>query len=97
MAKKRYTPEDRQEALKLASEVGNKTASERLGISLDTLYTWISKEKRRRGEIQAILQEKGPDGLSRENADLKKALREKEQEVEILQEALGFFARRQKK
>lgn len=94
---KRYTLEERQEALKLAAEIGNKAASERLDINLDTLYTWISKDKNRRDKLQAVVQEKGPEGLAAENDALRKALREKEQEVEILQEALGFFVKRRKK
>ena len=93
---KRYTLEERQEALKLAVEIGNKAAAERLDINLDTLYTWISKDKNRRDKLQAVVQEKGPEGLAAENDALRKALREKEQEVEILQEALGFFVKRQK-
>lgn len=94
---KRYTLEERQEALKLAAEIGNKAAAERLDINLDTLYTWISKDKKRRGKLRAVVQEKGPEGLAAENDALRKALREKEQEVEILQEALGFFVKRRKK
>jgi len=94
---KRYTLEERQEALKLAVEIGNKAAAERLDINLDTLYTWISKDKNRRDKLQAVVQEKGPEGLAAENDALRKALREKEQEVEILQEALGFFVKRRKK
>ena len=94
---KRYTPEERQEALKLAAEIGNKAACERLDINLDTLYTWIRKDRKRREDLQSIVQEKGFEGLAAECESLKKALREKEQEVEILQEALGFFVERRKK
>lgn len=92
-----YTLEERQEALKLAEEIGNKAAAERLDINLDTVYTWIRKDKKRRDKLQAVVQEKGPEGLAAENEALRKALREKEQEVEILQEALGFFIERRKK
>ena len=92
-----YTLEERQEALKLADEIGNKAAAERLDINLDTVYTWIRKDKKRRDKLQAVVQEKGPEGLAAENEALRKALREKEQEVEILQEALGFFIERRKK
>jgi transposase-like protein len=94
---KKYTNEERYEAVKLADEIGTRAAAERLGINLDTLYTWISKSRKRNEEVQAIVQEKGPEGLVAENTALKKALREREQEVEILQEALGFFVKRQKK
>lgn len=94
---KKYTNEERYEALKLAGEIGNRAAAERLGINLDTLYTWVSKSRKTDEEVRTIVQEKGPEGLVAENASLKKALREREQEVEILQEALGFFVKRQKK
>lgn len=94
---KQYTPEERHEAVKLADEIGSKAASERLGINIDTLYTWISKARQRNKVVQNVLQEKGPEGLLAENEALKKALREKEEEVQILQDALCFFAKRQKK
>jgi transposase-like protein len=44
---KQYTPEERHEAVKLAGEIGTKAASERLGINIDTIYTWISKARQR--------------------------------------------------
>lgn len=94
---KKYTNEERYEAVKLADEIGTRATAERLGINLDTLYTWISKSRKRNDEVQAIVQEKGPEGLVAENTTLRKALREREQEVEILQGALGFFVKRQKR
>ncbi len=94
---KKYTNEERYEAVKLADEIGTRATAERLGINLDTLYTWISKSRKRNDEVQAIVQEKGPEGLAAENTKLRKALREREQEVEILQGALGFFVKRQKR
>lgn len=94
---KKYTNEERYEAVKLAGEIGTRATAERLGINLDTLYTWISKSRKRNDEVQAIVQEKGPEGLAAENTTLRKALREREQEVEILQGALGFFVKRQKR
>lgn len=45
MKKKTQSAEERYEALKLANKIGNKGAAERLGIKLDTLYTWITKAK----------------------------------------------------
>ena len=94
---KRYTPEERSEAVKLASEIGTRQAGERLGINIDTIYTWISKARQRNKVVQAVVEEKGPEGLVAECEGLRKALREREQEVEILQEALSFFVKRQKK
>ena len=94
---KKYTPEERREALKLASEIGNRQAAERLGINIDTIYTWISKAKRRDAYVSEVLTEQGPEGLISENARLKRELRQSQDEVEILQEALSFFVKRRKK
>ena len=91
------TPEERQKALKLAADIGNRAASERLGINLNTLYTWISKDRQRRNALQAVVEEKGLEGLVAEYEALKKQLREKEQEAEDLHEALDFFRKRRKK
>ena len=38
--KKAYSAEKYIEALKLANEIGNQAAADRLGIKVDTLYTW---------------------------------------------------------
>ena len=90
----KYTPEERAEAVKLAREIGNKAASERLGINLDTLYTWLGKAKSGRNpDLPPPTQEE----LEKENDRLKKELAEKAQEVEILQEALGFFVKGRKR
>ena len=40
-----YDKEFKEEALKLAQEVGPKAASEQLGIPATTLYTWRSRLK----------------------------------------------------
>lgn len=49
MAKK-YTAEERAEAVKLAREIGNRAAADRLDINIDTLYNWLSKEKSTRNK-----------------------------------------------
>ena len=94
--KKIYSAEERYEALKLANEIGNKAAAERLGIKIDTLYTWISKAKNGKvgfcdnpGNIPIT----DPSRLKQ----LEKELREAKEEIEILQDALGFFVKRRKK
>lgn len=91
---RQYTEEDRTQALKLAGEIGSKAAAERLGINLDTLYTWISKAKRRN---ESEVSRPAADEWQNENERLRKTLAEKEQEIEILQDALGFFVKRRKK
>lgn len=96
MAKK-YTQEERKEALKLAEEIGVVAAAKRLGINEDTLYGWGQRAKQRR----TITNESGKtptlEEAKAENARLQKELRQSQQDNEILQEALGFFAKSRKK
>ena len=96
MMKKIYSAEERYEALKLANEIGNKAAAERLGIKLDTLYTWISKAKT--GKV-GYCDNPGNIPITDPNRlkQLEKELREAREEIEILQDALGFFVKRRKK
>lgn len=93
MAKK-YTPEERAEAIKLTREIGNRAAAERLDINIDTLYNWLSKEKKLAEETRP---KQSQAELEKELERLRKALAEKETEVEILQDALGFFVNSRKK
>ncbi len=93
MAKK-YTPAERAEAVKLAHEIGNQAAAARLDINLDTLYNWLSKDRKR---DDAERPKPSQEELEKENARLRKALAEKEAEVEILQDALGFFVNNRRK
>lgn len=93
-----YSAEERAEAVKLAREIGAATAAQRLGINVDTIYTWVSKAKRREAQNAALVAEHGgAEGLAAENERLRRQLKEREEEVEILQNALGFFVKRQKK
>lgn len=94
---KKYTEVERTEAVKLAAEIGVRSASQRLGINEDTIYTWQSKAKARAREVQTVVEEKGTEGLVRENEALRRELKEKQEEIDILQGAVSFFAKRQKK
>ena len=93
--KKVYSAEERYEALKLANEIGNKAAAERLGIKLDTLYTWIKAKTGKVGycDNPGNIPITDPNRLKQ----LEKELREAREEIEILQDALGFFVKRRKK
>jgi len=93
----RYSNEGRQEAVKLAREIGSKTASERLGINLDTLYTWISKDKKHGKAAFVGSGNKRVEDHDVEIERLQKELHEAREEIEILQDALGFFVKRRKK
>jgi transposase-like protein len=93
MAKK-YTAEERAEAVKLAHEIGNRAAADRLDINIDTLYNWLSKDKKHEEQTRP---KPSQAEMELENEQLRKALAEKETEVEILQDALGFFVSSRKK
>ena len=93
MAKK-YTAEERAQAVRLAREIGNKAAADRLDINIDTLYNWLSKDKKHEEQTRP---KPSQAELEHENERLRKALAEKETEVEILQDALGFFVNSRKK
>lgn len=93
---KRYTKEERQEALKLAEEIGAAAAARRLGINVDTLYGWRGRAKERAATVEAVVGGRSEGELVAEIEALRKQLRQARQDVEILQEALGFFAKRRK-
>ena len=93
---KRYTKEERQEALMLAEEIGAATAARRLGINVDKLYGWRSRAKERAAAVEAVVGGRSEGELVAEMEALRKQLRQARQDVEILQETLGFFAKRRK-
>ena len=93
---KRYTEEERREALKLADEIGAAAAARRLGINEDTLHGWRSRERARRTAQISALAGRSEADLLAENAKLRAQLRQSQQNMEILQEALGFFTKRRK-
>jgi len=93
----KYSAEERAEALKLADEIGATAAAQRLGINADTIYGWRNRAKKRNVVLNNTGQPMSEDELRVENARLTKELKEAREEVEILQDALGFFVKRQKK
>lgn len=88
-----YSQEERQEALKLADEIGTAAAARRLGINVDTLYGWRGRRKKKQEWLEEQLAGRSEADLTAEIAQLRAALRQAQQDVEILQEALGFFAK----
>lgn len=85
---------ERAEAVKLAREIGNRAAADRLDINIDTLYNWLSKDKKHEEQTRP---KPSQTELEHELEQLRKALAEKETELEILQDALGFFVSSRKK
>src|SRR3954454_25054499 len=90
--KKRFTPEFRAEAVRLAQTSGRRRreVAEDLGIGLSTLRHWIDGQRDR--EMEAPPSDRQEDMA----AELKRLRRENEvlrQEREILKRATAFFAK----
>lgn len=92
-----YDKSFKEEAVKLAKETSVRKAAQSLGLSEYTLRNWVTNASQRpdnpfigsgRKYISAEDAEKA--ALLKENKELKRA-------NEILKEALGFFAKSQKK
>ena len=94
-----YDKSFKEEAVRLSDEIGVKKASEQLGVPYYTLTGWRRNE--RRYSTQAYV----GSGHKRVLADpkeqriyeLEKENRELQRANEILQEALGFFAKNRRK
>ena len=92
-----YDKEFKEEAIKLSVEIGNKAASEQLGIPSTTLYTWRSRI-RQHGSIAFV--GSGNKRVEPKTAEIKameKKIKELEAANDILKKALGFFAESQRK
>ena len=89
-----YSKELKEEALKLSDEIGEKKASEQLGLRYYTIAEWRKNRKARQSkaapELSDAEQKKRVMELERENAELKCA-------NDILKDALRFFAKDRKK
>lgn len=90
-SRKQYTPEFRQETLKLAERIGVAAAARELSLYESQIYTWRSK----------LQQQDSSSGreqeMSTEIARLKRQLAEKDEELAILQKAATYFAKRRKR
>ena len=81
-----YSKEFKEEAIRLAEEIGNKKAAEQLGISYSTLAGWHKRAKHKPNEAVTMSEEKmriRNRELERENVELRKA-------NTILKDALYF-------
>ncbi len=102
---RQYDEEFKKQAVKLAMEVGNKTAAEELEIPKGTLGTWLKKA--RAGEIDIGSGTRTPDeslnlaqqlqAANKRIKELEKANRELEELNEFLEEASAFFAASRRK
>ena len=90
----RYTPEFRQEAVKLVTQEKLSVAevSRRLELPANTIHNWLRKFKE--GKLGEVGQGYRPlTDLDLENARLKKALAVAKMENEILKKAAAYFAK----
>ena len=87
-----YTQAFKDEAVEqvLRNNYSPREVSDRLGIPINTLYTWLSKAKSGKSTIPC--RHVDVSSLHTEIAQLKKALKRAEQERKILKEAAVFFA-----
>ena len=101
---RKYEAKYKQEAVKLAKEVGAKKASEELKIPYGTLYDWIKKERKVAIETGEAKTPAEAMSLAEENQKLRQELKEQAKEIkrltelnEFLEEASAFFAARRQK
>jgi len=93
---RRYAPEFRSDAVKLANEIGTTKGAKELNIPSGTLDTWVHKAKN--GTLAgAGTQPQSALTLAEENKRLKQENRELKRANDILSKAAAFFATSQKK
>lgn len=85
--RRRHPLEFKQEALALAARVGVRKAASQLGLAESQLYGWRAKVwgEQSQGERE--------QHLATENARLKRALSEAQEEAAILKKAAVYFAK----
>ncbi|MDD6825708.1 MAG: transposase [Oscillospiraceae bacterium] len=101
---RKYEAKYKQEAVKLAKEVGAKKASEELKIPYGTLYDWVKKERKGAIETGEAKTPAEAMSLAEEIQKLRKENKEQAKEIkrltemnEFLEEASAFFAARRQK
>ena len=94
-----YEKSFKEEAVRLSDEIGVKKAAEQLGVPYYTLADW--RQQRKRFSTQAYVgsghKRMSADPKEQELYELRKENAELRRSNEILQEALGFFAKSRKK
>ena len=92
----KYSKEFKEQALQLSDEIGTRKASQDLGISYHTLNGWRKRQNRYRGSSTGTVGKSGMIETERQRA-LEKENRELKETVRILQDALRFFVKGQKR
>lgn len=96
---KRYDKQFKEEAVRLAQEIGTRRAAEQLGLSYHTLSDWRRSKQAHgaeafegSGKVSASNQ-----GMTQREIELQREVDELRRANEILKDALGFFAKDRKK
>ena len=84
-----YSKEFKEEAKRLADEIGLKKAAAQLGIPYYTLADWRNRSKHKLKEPVELSEEE----LRIRNRELERELAELREANNILKDALGFFAK----
>lgn len=96
MVMKQYPPEFKADAVALyrsRPDATIKQLAEDLGVSRETLRSWIRRDGQRVVEAQPPVAAPVADGaLQAENAQLRRRVRELEEERDILRKAARYFA-----
>jgi len=95
----RYDNQFKEEAVRLAEEIGTRRAAEQLGISYHTLSSW-RQSKRSHGNSAFVGSghSYSPAGeLTPREKELQREVDELRRANDILKDALGFFAKDRKK
>ena len=102
---RKYEVEYKEQAVKLAHEIGPAKAARELGISSNTMYGWMRAE--REGRINVGRGNRSPEvgldlaeeiaALRKQNRELAREIRRLREENEFLEEASAFFAANRRK
>ncbi len=85
--RRRFAPDFKADAVKLAEKIGAGPASEKLGIHVNSLHRWKAKKNFPVEKSQDVFR------LQMEVKRLKKALAEEKAVVEFLKKATAFFSK----
>lgn len=91
MSNRKYSVEFKDEAVRQVVERGYpaREVSERIGVSMKSLYLWIREARERSGVVDGTQL----DEVRRENMRLKAELKRVEEERDILKKAAAYFAK----
>jgi len=93
--RKTFDREFKQKAVELSYSRGNaREVAQELGISPELLYRWRVEHKKYDKNSFPGNGKPTMTDLERENSNLKKELRDKELELEILKKAISIFSRK---